>query len=352
MKNIVNRIEYIILIAPFSNYHGQGRISLLVRKILNSSYSKKSITSINTFSRNSFFERLINNVWSLIKIYISVQKANTIYFTPSRNLLSSFKDFVVLKFGKKNKNTRIIAHLHGSDLNTFLNKKNLYAKKLKKLYLNNVDCFIILSETHKKFALGIDFNRYEIISNPLEEPNFVSKKNSKNALELCTISNPILGKGLDLIIKKLNSLNLKNEWILNVVGWTEMDYIKVYNQKPKFNNGILIFHGRQDGLKKMNILARSSFFIFLPSSPEAQPLTILEALSAKCIVIINNLEMMKDFFIYPNVFYEEKISSEEELLNLKNYLLDDLNYNELMEKLSVATFEKKIMKTFNHISFK
>jgi hypothetical protein len=317
---------------------------MLVKTIIEENNSDSSVISINTFFKGNMIKMILSNFIILFKIFFALQKSDIIYFTPSRNLMSSFKDFIILKYGK---NKKIIAHLHGSDLHEFLNQGNFYHRTLNELFIKYVDCFIILSKSHKKFALGKDFSKYRIISNPLEYTNYKPIEKSRNKFEFCTISNPIAGKGLDNILKKLNSLSIKSKFILNVVGWAEKDYVNIYGVTPELKNGCIVFHGRKDGTEKMKILSRSSFFIFLPSAKEAQPLTVLEALSNKCIVILNRTEMLTDFLTYPNVVLEENITNEDELLLLKNDFNDDNKYMRLLDRLSINTFFKKIQSTFN-----
>jgi hypothetical protein len=330
----------ILFIAPISGFHGQGKISKLVYSELKNKYN---ITLINTFSESNFFIKFLKNINIFLKI-LSYRSSSfdCIYITPSRNLFSSFRDFLVLFFfGSNNK---IIAHLHGSDFFDFLNQKGFYYKKLNKLYLKYIHKLIILSESHKIYALGESFSKYVVISNPCEL-NF-SNYIKENNFIFSTISNPIKEKGLDEILKKIYSLKLNKKWTLNVIGWNKNDYKNLYgdNLSLKDENGSINFLGRLDGEKKYEVLLKSNFFIFISRyKSEAQPLVILEAMLCKCNILINKFKMLDDFKIYKNVYFVDEINNKSKIFknfDINNY---DINYyNKIKKKLSNKEFIKNI----------
>ena len=329
----------ILLIAPLTEYHGQGKVSLIARDILKKNYN---IFEINTYNNSNIFYNILYNLFVLYKIFFNIRKYTHIYFTPSRNFLSSIKDFATLFL--KPKSSTLISHVHGSELNKFLNQKGFYFKALRRLYLNKLDRCIILSNSHKFYALGNDFDRYFVINNP-SKAKFTNKIIKSSELAFCTISNPIKDKGLDTVINKLNSYKLKSKLTLDVIGWTLNDYIKNYGHKPKLSNGIINFLGFVDGSKKFQILKKSNFFIFLTRyETEAQPLTVIEALISQCAVIINDFKMMKDYFVFKNVYNVEAINSFDDLKKIMDnqsaYYSIDLDE---LQKYTIDNFEKSIL---------
>lgn len=330
----------ILFIAPISDFHGQGKISKLVYSELKNKYN---ITLINTFSESIFFLKILKNINIFFKIlFYRFSFFDFIYITPSRNLFSSFRDFLVLFFfGSNNK---IIAHLHGSDLFDFLNQKGFYYKKLNNLFLKYIHKLIILSESHKIYALGESFSKYVVISNPCEL-NYVDYKKENNFI-FSTMSNPIKEKGLDEILKKIYSLNLGKKWTLNVIGWSKNDFKNIYggNLRLKDKNGSINFLGRLDGKKKYEVMLKSNFFIFMSRyKSEAQPLVILEAMLCKCNILINKFKMLVDFKKYKNVYFVDEINNKSKIF--KNFDVNNYDihyYNKMKKKLSNKEFIKNI----------
>ena len=65
--------------------------------------------------------------------------------------------------------------MHGSDLANFLDK-NIYGKLLNNFYHLTLDKLIINAQSHKKYALGFEFKKYEIINNPFQLENYLKEK--------------------------------------------------------------------------------------------------------------------------------------------------------------------------------
>lgn len=333
----------ILFIAPLTSYHGQGKVSIMAKEVLE---GDNKLHVINTFSENHTFSKITFNLRIIFKILVSSYNYDFVYFTPSRRLLSSFRDFfLIIKFRSK---TKIISHIHGSELYEFLNQKGIYYNRLRRLHLKYTYKCLILSESHKKYSLGEEFLNYKIIPNPCEIKR-TEELIPKSSLSFCTISNPIAEKGLDTIIKKLNTFDFNNNWKLDVIGWSREDYLKVYKEAPTSIKGRINFHGRLDGVKKSNILRNTQFFIFLTRyNTEAQPLTVIEALYANCIVLINEFKMMRDFLNLPNVYNFADLQTELDLNNIiQNKRTRDKSLDLSLEKYSPIYFKKNMKNAFN-----
>ena len=248
-----------------------------------------------------------------------------VYFTPSRNLLSSLRDFILLVLiyiTNKNNTINVIAHLHGSDLSHLL-KRGIYGKVLKKLYFKCVKKFIINSETHKIFALG------------------------KEKLTICLISIPSKAKGLNESILFLENTFKKKKWTINIVGWTFDDYKNIYENEQITDQVILKkinFLGKISDNDKYSVLLHSDLFILL-SHTEAQPITVIEAGIFRCGIILSSIEMLKKYEKYKTVLiYSKRKIDEDSILNI-------LKKNEFFEETqklfinlhSYTLYKKKIL---------
>ncbi len=358
----VKSIRNILFVGPLTEKHGQGYVTLQTFNILKQSNFKVSV--INTFASNYLF-KFLNNIYVLCKIILELlvkgSKFDAIYMTPSRNVLSSLKDFLVLFIVKHrnyffDKKIKVFAHLHGSDLKEFLNDKNYYLKLLKKLYKKEIHQMIILSKRHSEFALGKDYNNYKIISNPIDFECLPIKDINKNKdfLEISFISVPIQSKGLLDSIVWVQSNISKTPWHFNVIGWSVEDFYKQHeNVKKEILDNIvedtnITFHGPVFGKKKFNILQSSNFFIFLSKyASEAQPISILEAILFKNVVLVSDFKMLRDFSIYNSVLIDDNNISEKDLLNIVNneeILKDSINL--LKNTHSLANYRNMILESF------
>ena len=333
--------EKMLFVAPLTRYHGQGSVSIHAKKTLEIKYDLKIINSyVESYS-------IFNHFVILLRIILNCRKFKYIYFTPSRNFFSSTRDFLLLLIAKKDAN--IVGHLHGSDLFNFLNHRSVYHKYLFFLYRLKLNKLIILSESHSKYALGNEFDRYEIINNPLEIDLSLSKETNTHELteiKFCTISNPIKSKGLERSINFISKRFNNHNWHLDVIGWTKNDYEKTYNKEinPKLLNK-LTFHGRKDGYEKYKLLLNSSYFIFLSYyKSEAQPIVLFEALLSGCKIVVSDFKMLKDFKKYNNVYMDYEINTEKKV---QEFIQQDYkNDNSLKKDLSFKNFNLKLNNAF------
>lgn len=354
----LNKEKNVLFIAPLTDRHGQGIVSI---SVLNAINKNSTITIINTHhSAKKRISKIPYGIFIIFKtlitlIYFSILKNKFIvYFTPSRSLIGSNRDFFlllilrILNFYKPQNNVKVIAHLHGSDLSNLL-KSSGYGKILNYFYNSCNTKMIVLSRKHKKFALGKDYNNYLIIRNPIIFPEKVTAKSKpflkKNkVLKLCFISNPIKEKGLKETIDWCDKTFIKFPWELNVIGWTENDFKRIYGY---VNNKNIIFKGFLEGKDKFDILQNSDIFL-LNSMYEAQPLVVIEALVFKCFIILSNIEMLKEFGKFNNVrFFNDPNLNEDIIVNNLNNSKSIKNSSNFAKKFfDICRFEKKIKNIF------
>ena len=326
-----------LFVAPLTSFHGQGAVSIHAKRVLE---TKFELMIVNSFSESS---KMFNQFLVCCRIIANCRDFKYIYFTPSRNLASSIRDFLLLLFVKKD--AIIVGHLHGSDLLSFLRNGTIYHKYLFYLYKLRLSKLIVLSETHPKYALGMGFDRYKIINNPVEIDLDVFKGidvQKSTEIKFCTMSNPIKSKGLEEAIIFIAKRFDKYNWHLDIVGWTKNDYEKTYSKR--INHELLknlTFHGRKESFEKYKVLLSSSYFVFLSYyKSEAQPLVIYEALLCGCKIIISDFKMLKDFKKHDNVYMEYEINTEDQI---SDFIQRDFIYDKSLRKdLSLQNFYKNL----------
>ena len=331
--------KILLFIGPLTEKHGQGIVTIETLSVLRKEFN---FLIINTdISNTSKIKKIVLGIKNLIEIFIKViflsfKKADKfIYFTPSRNILSSFKDFILLLilnlFNIRKKKIKVIAHLHGADLSKLLSQ-NIYGKILKKLYLKSISTMIINSHSHKIYALGLDYKSYQIINNPVyfDKPTLKKIKNKHiqdyNNLKICFISVPSKTKGLYESIKLLDKSFKTYNWKLHIIGWSKKDYKKIYKNEKPFNKNLsqkIFFLGRVSEKEKLRILLNSNIFILL-SHTEAQPLSVIEAAIFKCVIILSNIEMLLEFEKYKTVVINHNDKSSYPFLRVYNHNSSEL----------------------------
>jgi glycosyltransferase involved in cell wall biosynthesis len=328
----------ILFIAPLTNKHGQGVVSLKVLEIL---HEKHRIHAINTHTNSTGIVKVIFNAILLFKLifHLFFIGYGYIYFTPSRNRLSSLKDFLILKFSPQT--TFVCGHLHGSDLNSFLNSSGLYGRTLFKLYIDNLNRMLILSSSHVKYALGEHYDNYQVISNFSSIANLKSKNISSEFNNAYFVSVPHPDKGLDDAIDVFHRLK-QNSVVdnLDVIGWTRKDYHRIYTSKEQNINDVN-FHGFLTHEQQPGIIGKGSLLIF-PTRyrTEAQPLVVIEALLNGKVVLTTKWKMMRDFAISKNVYYLEDIE-------LDKFKIAYMKDQEAEDHFSYKKFEEGVLGCFD-----
>ena len=356
-----NKIR-VLFVGPITKNHGQGIVTYFTLKILTSYFLvdriNTNIQDLNFIKKIIFSLKIIFIILYKITLLMFHREETIIYFTPSRNFLSSIKDFILLLgtliLKKINKNIFLIGHLHGSDLiNLF--KKGIYGKFLKILYKENIDRLIINSESHKKFSLGTEFNKYKIIDNPIEISKSTKEKIKNKLLyregkiKILFISIPTKQKGLMESIKLVKKIFNNDDWVMNVIGWDKNMFNKIYQDEQNIDAKTLKkikFLGRVNDDHKFELLLKSDLFILL-SYKEAQPLSVIEAGMFKCGIILSEIEMLLEFKKFQSVlFNNQKLTKSRILKVLKSNSSLTKTSNVFSRLHSLDSYKKNIINSF------
>ena len=205
--------------------------------------------------------------------------------------------------------TILIVHIHGSSYNSFWRKRlyiytaNFFRKKIvyhihgggfdtfsiknkRKVYntLRKVDELVVLSESWKKFfEQTFNVTNLRVIYNITDTPIFSGEKSSNTeAVFLGSINE---NKGIYDLLKVVESHRdeLQNQFTLHIGGVGEVDKIKAIIKNTGIDN-IVKYDGWIVKDKKAELLSHANIFI-LPSYVEGLPISILEAMSYKMVII-------------------------------------------------------------------
>lgn len=152
-------------------------------------------------------------------------------------------------------------------------------------------------------------------------------------------------KGVDLLIESFNLLDTDIEFTLNILGdGVDREFLIDKVKELKLDNKIF-FHGWKNGSEKLKFITKSDV-VFIPSvqtkvTMEGGPLTLIEALSQKKIVICSD-----------SIGYGSYIQDEINGIKFKSGDVNDL-VNSIKLYLGLSDFEKqKIASSGYEVSLK
>ena len=354
--------------------------SLVTESIYNLLYTKEAKIHLIELkeSTKGFINSIIIYLILISRIFVlAFSPYNVVYLPAARSISGFIRNTYIIILSKIFRH-KIVMHFHCGDYNEFLIEKGKYFIFINKYIYTKVDFFIILGESL--------INNYDILYNNHTEvviipngivinnklPNSIFQDQSINILFL---SNLIESKGYIDLLEAVNVLvnergfnNIKcffcgifldssdNHYFKNKED-ANLFFFNYINDNNLRNN--IIYKGLVTGIEKHDILIKSDIFI-LPTyySTEAQPLSILEALSYGKIVIATPHRAIPDMVIdnYNGLIIDFKspksiVDAVIKILNNKNLQKKlSLNARYFVEKnYSQIKFENNIINFFKKL---
>lgn len=163
-------------------------------------------------------------------------------------------------------------------------------------------------------------------------PNWVLDRrinpNKSNETSIISVGRLEKQKNFDLLLRKFENSTFN----LNIVGSGTMENELIYLSK-ELNVNLSLF-GTMDYEKLMDMLNKMKFFV-LSSEYEGNPKSLLEAMNAGCVVLVNNNENIKEIINHGENGFIFDIHNDN-LINLVNSLLNNF---EKISKTSQQAFE-------------
>jgi glycosyltransferase involved in cell wall biosynthesis len=195
--------------------------------------------------------------------------------------------FVIAKYFFRKK---IIYHIHGAEYHLFSEKTIPILKFLIKMFINNSDCIVCLSEVWKSFFTS-NFNpkNIKILPNIIDYPSISTLNKESSVLEFLFLGQITNRKGIYDLIDVLSQNKEKYFDKIKVVvgGNGDVEKFKTII-KEKQINGLVEFIGWVTCKKKIYSLQSADVYI-LPSYNEGLPISILEAMSYGKAIISTNV---------------------------------------------------------------
>lgn len=202
---------------------------------------------------------------------------------------------------------KMIIHLHGgAGMRNILLGNWIILKIMNRFFMRRLGAIVVLGNTHRAlYSRMVSAAKIRNIPNFAEDSLYVpeieirAKYNKEGPLKMLFLSNMIEGKGHLELVDAFKGLDIryKSKIVLELAGGFES-----FNQRERFLSKIegeqqIQYVGIVEGERKRRILAESHI-LCLPTyySYEGQPICILEAYAAGCVVITTNHSGIKDIF--------------------------------------------------------
>lgn len=231
----------------------------------------------------------------------------------------------------KSKGKRVIIHIHGAEYKLFYNECDEKQKEYVKETLNLADNIIVLSEEWKEYFKDlVDESKICVIYNSIVIPkDFEKNLDTNKILFLGRIGQR---KGIYDLIEVVERLvpefpDLK----LYVGGDGEVEKLKGIIEERKLQDNVR-YVGWTSGVQKEKLLKECSFYV-LPSYNEGMPMSVLEGMAYKNVVISTKVGGI------PKVITNEKngmIIEPGDKGTLYKYLQQLLSNADRRNKLSVG----------------
>lgn len=354
--------------------NGQSLVTKRIYDLLKSKGADIKLIRLGT-EHNSLYARAWSYFVFFIKVayFLSISRRKVIYFPGARSVFGFYRNLTIILLSKICGH-KTIMHIHFGDYDSFLLNKSVLFKKINQYIYQQIDCFIVLSNSLIKNYSSIVPNGSDIrvIPNCVEIQSNGNSKFFSNSINIIYISNLIESKGyldvlsaVNILVNDLGLRNIKCQFFGSFVE-NEMNLFKNAQEADSFLRGYIlennlsqnvVFPGVVLGVQKDSVLSDSDIFI-LPTyySTEAQPLSVLEAMSYGKLVIATNHRALEDIIIDGVNGLIVPPKSPKSIADAIVRLIGDveltsiLSYNArstTISNFSPSEFNREIVKVFN-----
>jgi glycosyltransferase involved in cell wall biosynthesis len=297
----------ILFIAPLPPpIHGH---SLVSRVLLDDLERDNEMLVVDTNKRSMVMgaespKRFVDVVGLLRKVAAKQVSAERIYLTISESVLGNVKDLAIYALCFR-KLSRMSIHLHGGSIKRLTWDRWPMLFRLNRPFIRRMGNVIISGPSHLAIFDGlIARERVHIVPNFAPESLFVeetairTKFHQTTPLRILYISNFVREKGYADLLDAFLALDDSQKRQLRI------DFAGRFDNEPderEFLQRIagheqLCYHGVVDGDTKRQLFAQAHAFCLPTAMFEGQPISILEAYAAGCVVVTTGQAGIRDVF--------------------------------------------------------
>lgn len=242
----------------------------------------------------------LRSIFDLLRIVIR-RKPDILYINLSQNALAYLRDGLLIACARITGVPVIIAHLHGSYFKTFYEKSNVLVRRFIDSTLSRAEMGIVLGENLKPI-LGRWIPRILVVPNGTDVCRDIDlaaklERRRREAPTVTMLSNLTRAKGVfdlldaaPLIAADYPNVRIRiaGQWAYDPVYRESAESQRLEAEKLLADHGLaknVEFLGVVKGQEKVDLLLDTDIFVLTSRQQEGQPLSILEAMAAGCVVI-------------------------------------------------------------------
>lgn len=297
-----------------------------------------------------FISRILE-IFSILK-EIRSKKTNVdkIYFTISESFLGNFKDLLIYLICYSIL-SKMYIHLHGGSIKRLLWDKNKFIYFVNKLFIKKLGGLIISGSSHVQiFDTFVPIEKIHIVPNfaldylHLDTSKIIEKFANTIPLNVLYISGMKKQKGYEELLNAYLKLNSNDQQRVKIdfAGNFESDALKkiFIDRIEPYDN--LKYHGSVNDIEKKNLFENAHVFCLPTMFFEGQPISILEAYAAGCIVVTTGQPGILDIFKPFLNGYEIKTTSISDSIDLN---LVQILSNSPEENSKIANYNADLAKS-------
>lgn len=247
----------------------------------------------------------IGEVASILRqVRRAARTTDVVYFTISESVAGNVKDLLIYSLCWRSL-ARMVIHLHGGSIRTHLFDRHPLLRALNGFFLRRIGCVIVLGQTHLAVFEGLVApSRLRVVANFAQDYLFtdaasISRKFSDTrTLHLLFLGNLIEGKGhADLLAGyQLLPAALQGRIRLHFAGAFDSAQDEADFRIAVAGDTRVSYHGVVHGAEKRALLDQAHVLVLPTTLSEGQPISILEAYAAGCVVMTTPCGGIPDVF--------------------------------------------------------
>jgi glycosyltransferase involved in cell wall biosynthesis len=239
----------------------------------------------------------------LLAVWRRRRWADVVYLTISESRAGNLKD-LCLYLMCVGRLRRVFVHLHGGTLG-HLFERHPALRRLNGLFLGSIGGVIVTGPSHRDIFAGlIDPGRVHVVPNSAEahlfvaEPEILQKFAATGPLRVLYLSGMTREKGYHDLLEAWLGLGpeVRSRVQLDFAGRFETEADRaMFLERIARCDGVR-YHGVVGGEDKRRLLAMAHVFCLPTRMREGQPISILEAYAAGCVVVTTGQRGIRDVF--------------------------------------------------------
>jgi glycosyltransferase involved in cell wall biosynthesis len=316
----------------------------LAAKVFLDELSENYQVEVINLSKDSFkqgvnsLRRIIEVLVVLKKVWLKKKKSDIVYLTIAESFAGNIRDLLIylICFGNLSK---MYIHLHGGSLKKLLFDRYRVLAGVNYMFIKKLAGVVVTGRSHVGIFEGlIDQGKIHIVANFAQDHLFSTEKeisekfSNIRPLRVLFVGCLIPQKGFNELAEAyfLLDADLRKKVSIDFAGQFESESSKkVFLDKI---SGIkqIRYHGVVNNMEKKALFSQAHVFCLPTSFFEGQPISILEAYAAGCVVLTTGQSGIRDVFLAGlNGFEIQDRSSESIKMVLERIIVSPMGLDKI-----------------------